>query len=383
MSVLAMEKTESDSSGNREVSCDYLRFTVPLCNFDNIHRAGKAGCRVYESIGFTKMPVPNYKGKNLKGESLQKAIESFERGVYLARMSRVREFCKNVLGFYVSWNRGFGTNFYDDSFLISTKDGVKAGTVCFGGNNNTVFFDISGSGSQYLFDNERRRDCDERYMSPFILHWWLTSILEITLLKRIDLCMDFHNDYLTVNSARLAYKDMGFRRSTGKYPKCRDVVERDIDGNILGDTFYVGSRESLVFWRVYNKALQMGSNTNWVRVEVELKDIHVDILLDMAGSFSGICPFSASLESAPSKPIKFSRSLKKAALTLEKKTRWLRRQCSSSISALLTHFQGDIGRVMSLMLRQDDIQDLVMNESIGRMDIPVGSLDDLFVVANS
>lgn len=79
------------------------------------------------------------------------------------------------------------------------------------------------------------------------MHWWLTSILEITLLKRIDLCMDFHDDYLTVNSARLAYKDMGFRRSTGKYPKCRDVIERDIDGNILGDTFYVGSRESLVF----------------------------------------------------------------------------------------------------------------------------------------
>ncbi|MHA6614675.1 replication initiation factor domain-containing protein [Photobacterium damselae] len=380
MTALAMNKTDMDT---RVVACDYLRFSVPLSNFKNLHRAGKSGCRVHESIGFTKMPVPSYKGKNLKGKAFDKALSDFQRETHLALMSRVRQFCKNVLGFYVSWNRGFGTNFYQDSFIISTADGTKAGVVCFGGNNDTVLFDISGSGCQFLFDNDCRKSNDERYLTPFILHWWLTSILEITLLKRIDLCMDFHDDYLTVNSARLAYKDMGFRQSTGKYPKCRDVIERDIDGNILGDTFYVGSRESLVFWRVYNKALQMGSNTNWVRVEAELKDISVDILLNMSGSFSGLCPFSASLESAPPQAIKFSRALKKAALTIEQKTRWLRRQCSGSISALLTHFQGDIGRVLSLMMRQDDIQELVMNESIGRLDIPVGSLDDLFIVATS
>ncbi|WP_170111853.1 replication initiation factor domain-containing protein [Photobacterium frigidiphilum] len=352
----------------REVACDWLSWSCPISNFKTIHKAGKSGIKVEDNPDFTPMPKPDY--KSMSGKSRTAASELYKRQYLLILMARIRQFCTGVLGFDCGPNNGKGKNFYTDSFALITPDGLRAGTVNFGGNNNTVFFELSGVGSSYVFDNNRRRVCDSRYLSPFTLHFWLSVVLDVQVLSRIDLCIDFFDDYLTVDLARKAYIEGAFRRCTGKYPKCSNVYSNSIDGELLGDTFYVGSRQSNVCWRIYDKGLQMESDVNWVRAEVELKKVSVAILLNMSGTFSGLCEFAASLESA--KPVKLSipKNVKKAALTLVQKTNWLRHMCSSSLSALLTHCGGDIGQVMGLILRPTDLDDLVMHEVLDRISVP-------------
>lgn len=366
--VVPAAVSESAACNNREVACDWLSWSSPISSFKNIHKAGKSGIKVEDNPDFSPMPKPDY--KSLTGDARSAGLHAFLEKTSMTLMCRIRQFCTGVLGFDCSANKGRGKNFYSDSFSLITPDGLDAGSVNFGGNNDTVFFDLTGVGCSYLFDNQRRRVCDARYLTPFTLHFWLAKVLEVNTLNRIDLCVDFFDDYLTVDSARTAYTDNAFRRSTGMYPNCRNVTSNSIDGEILGDTFYVGSRQSNVFWRIYNKALQMDSDIDWVRVEVELKKVSVDVLLNMAGTFSGLCDFASSIESAKPVKLSVSRNIKKAALTIIHKTNWLRHMCSSSFSALLTHCHGDIGQVMGLVLRPTDLTDLVMHEVLGRMDVP-------------
>lgn len=80
--------------------------------------------------------------------------------------------------------------------------------------------------------------------------------------NRIDLAIDVYNgkldpaDYYDVYSAGTATT------------RCRDV-------NLLisqsGKTLYIGSRESEVMMRIYDKAKQLGMEGDWKRVELEIK----------------------------------------------------------------------------------------------------------------
>ncbi|STG68619.1 replication initiation factor family protein [Escherichia coli] len=65
-----------------------------------------------------------------------------------------------------------------------------------------------------------------------------------------------------------------------------------------------GSRQSRVYWRIYNKALEQKVSGTWNRSEVELKGVPVDVLLDIAGYFTGLCDYAAQIN--PAKPRKFN-----------------------------------------------------------------------------
>ena len=154
---------------DRVVACDWLSWSCPITNFKNIHKAGKLGIKVQDNPDFSPMPAPDY--KSMTGDARATGLQVFLNQTTKTLMCRIRQFCTRVLGFECSANKGRGKNFYNDSFSLFTPDGLSAGSVNFGGNHDTVFFELTGVGCQYLFDNERRRLCDERYLTPFTLHF--------------------------------------------------------------------------------------------------------------------------------------------------------------------------------------------------------------------
>lgn len=367
MTKLNVNDSAKSPRQDGDVFCDWLRVSAPLYSFSELNRVHNKDINFDDSMKFTKLPLPDY--NMYQGEARLRRIELHKQRVNDALIKNLREFCWLVLGFNCSVFCG-GMNGYTNGFKLFTPDGLSSGHVSFGGNRDTFCIDITGVGCSYLFDNVRRKFHDARDMTPSILHFWLSGVLKVTTLKRLDLAIDFRDGLVVVDDARKAYKIGAFRRSTGKYPQYKDVISGDLDGNILGDTFYVGTRKSLNMWRVYDKALQLGIDAKWVRAEVELKDVHVDILLDIESYYSGMCEFASSICCAPkSKKLPVFSKVKKAACHILSKTNHFRNQYSRSLHALLTYFQGDLSAVFGLLMRQEDIDDLVIHEVLDRYSV--------------
>ncbi|PSU20266.1 hypothetical protein CTM97_18065 [Photobacterium phosphoreum] len=366
MTALTVNDSAKSPRQDGSVFVDWLRVSAPLYSLSELNRARNNGIDFDDSMKFTKLPVPDY--NMYKGDARLHRIELHKQRVNETLVTNLREFCWLVLGFNCSIFT-CGMNGYTNGFKLFTPDNLTAGHVSFGGNRDTFCIDINGGGSSYLFDNVRRKFHDARDLTPEILHFWLSGVLKVTTLKRLDLAIDFRDGLVVVDDARKAYKIGAFRRSTGKYPQYKDVISGDVDGTILGDTFYVGTRKSLNMWRVYNKALQLGVDGEWVRAEVELKDIHVDILLDIESYYSGMCEFASSICATKPKKLPLFDKAKKAACHILSKTNHFRNQYSKSLHALLTYFQGDLSAVFGLLMRQEDIDDLVFHEVLDRFSV--------------
>ncbi|MGF1868456.1 replication initiation factor domain-containing protein [Photobacterium indicum] len=364
--MAVLDKSTKSPQHGRNVFVDWLRFSAPLSSLSELHRAGHHGIGFDDNMAVIKLPKPDY--NMYSGEARARRIDLYQERYHAALITRLRQFCWLVLGFNCSVFVG-GKNGYTNGFKLLTPDGLSAGSVSFGGNNDTFCVDVSGVGSAYLFDNVRREFHDARELTPKILHFWLSDVLNISRLKRLDLAIDFRDGALAVDDARKAYDGFSFRRSTGKYPSFMDFKKGDVDGSLLGDTFYCGSRNSAVMWRVYNKALQLNILTDWIRAEVQLNDVHIDVLLDIDGYYSGLCEFSSSICSAKPKKLPSFDSVKKSVGHILSKTNWLRHQCSNTLHGLLEHFQGDLSAVFGLIMRQDDIDDLVINEVLDKFSV--------------
>ncbi|HIF9241030.1 TPA: replication initiation factor domain-containing protein [Photobacterium damselae] len=366
MTAINITNEAQNVPDGRYVFIDWLRFTAPLFAMNHLDRANSKGIDFDDNFAVFRLPKPDY--KHCKGDARQKRIEIYQQRYREALIIRLKDFCRLCLGFECSpFCRG--RNGYTDGFKIMTPDGLTAGDVSFGGNNDTFCIDITGTGCSYLFDNQRRSEHDARYMTPEILHFWLSEVLSISRIKRVDFACDFRDGSVVVDDARKAYKVGAFRRSTGRYPSFTDIQKGDENGVLTGDTFYVGTRVSSVMWRVYNKALQLGVDTDWTRAEVQLNDCSVDVLLNIGGTYTGLCEFAQSI--CPAQPVSMPAfdQVKKASAHILSKTRWLRNQVSKTMHGLLEYFQGDLSAVFGVMMRQDDIDNLVMHEVLDRYSV--------------
>lgn len=77
---------------------------------------------------------------------------------------------------------------------------------------------------------------------------------------RLDLCIDVPTS-IPVEDWYLSQKSKG--------PKIHST-------NINNETLYIGSRKSMRFWRIYNKALEQGLDGDLFRIEVELKGVRAN-----------------------------------------------------------------------------------------------------------
>lgn len=196
---------------------------------------------------------------------------------------------------------------------------VGGGMVAFGGNNATMYFDFPGD------------------MCSLVANWEaLARFLDDDriVLKRIDLAHDdFTGETLSMQWAREAYQQGGFKPSRGMSPKCRFLSD---EGSGDGCTFYVGSRLSGKMARIYEKGKQLGDPYSpWLRFEVEWHDTHRDLSVDMLRDPAAYLAASYPCAQFISKRQSYVKTVAfKAAASLEKAIDHAKKQAGGVIKAL-------------------------------------------------
>ena len=166
-----------------------------------------------------------------------------------------------------------GRNFF--KFSLPLKH--RAGFIAFGGNNRVV--DRTGRETvrpqrlQIYLSGEGCR---------LVSNWTMTHQVLLGLsdytpkITRVDIAYDDFEGRRDVEFALDSYR-AGLFAGNGRPPKGQFI---DDLGSGDGRTFYVGSRESGRYLRVYEKGRQLGdSDSLWVRWEIELSSKQFDIPL--------------------------------------------------------------------------------------------------------
>lgn len=335
--------------GNSEsVKLDWLAFTIKLKDLRHCEKAG--------FMGFTSKTQPYFpKAPKIERQLIRDGQSYEDYRAYTDAVMRqyleecLRVFITKVLGLSMSAPTGKSFQFYDDSFnLVSPCGESHCGKIGIGGQNNTVHISINGVGCKHVL---ARR-------SMFSLYHWLNNVLHCTTLSRCDLAFDDFHGLFTCKYALIAAYEGAFKPSErGRNPK----VKEDFEYNILADgskefckeQVSVGSRQSQIYWRVYNKALEQNlsdTSLSWYRSEVELKKWTVDVLKDIEGAFAAINDYAASIVSSEPFDTK-PKPEKRAALDVLSSTYWLRRQWGRVVNDVLDVCNGDAEKALGMLCR--------------------------------
>lgn len=290
---------------------------------------------------------------------IEQHIEQYNQAVQAAYLHRLKIWLSSAFGLSMGPERDRGGFNYRCSAPLFSDDGGNNlhGFVFWGGNNNTVYIQISGLGCAHVFSGTEPQDVFK----------WLKH-LNITTLKRIDLAVDDFDGVFTCDAAVLDHRSGAFYSGKGPRPGFSNSCKWDGRAVLKQEMYTFGSRQSRVYWRIYNKALEQKVSGTWNRSEVELKGVPVDVLLDIAGYFTGLCDYAAQIN--PAKPRKFNpyrpdlADEKKAINALEHNVHWLRKQCSKSVAKLFHLLGNDYEAVFTAIVRHEDIQDEKIRFSI-------------------
>lgn len=333
-----------DTASAPFVFIDYLAFTFQYRDLRHAHKSDLS------SLVWASMP--SYKdelqAKLVKNPEQKEKLElRFQQKFNVALEDRLNVFFAHVLGLRMSNWREKGLNGYENSCHLQPFNSKEhVGFVALGGNNDTCYVQIEGEGCKHLF----------AHTDTFRLHWWLTEILGVTRLSRIDLAVDdFHNLFNRVY-ARKAFNDDAFKTSLfGRSPNGGERLIKEPNGKIVNESFEVGSRQSSVYWRIYNKAAQLGLDIHWFRSEVELKKVSIDILKNISGYFAGLCAYSASIIASSS--FKVTTVKKKVAVDIHTRIKWARRQVGKTLFNIATYFDGDLEKTFGMLMPRHLVED--------------------------
>lgn len=347
--VEVMEECQQKHHQNGSVTLDYLSFSFRIVNLRHLSKAG--------FMGFTSKTQPYFPVEPVYKAQKAASIEQLEDYNAFIRKQfnefyedSLKAFVFHVLGLSLSAPLDKPFQFYENSFNLLSNDGEQyCGKVGIGGNNDTVHFQISGTGCKHVL---ARR-------SLFSLHHFLHKCLGITKLSRVDIAYDDFDGLFDCDYAlKAAYEDAFRLNPRGRSPKVKDDREFHFgdsfnDRNYEKEQISIGSRQSPVYWRIYNKALEQkltDTGITWYRSEVELKKWDIDILLNLAGGFAALNDFARSIES--SKPFDTKpKAYKRPVLDLLSSTFWLKRQYGKLLNDLVLFFDGDLDKVISSVSR--------------------------------
>jgi DNA relaxase NicK len=363
-SLIAHQKSDA-------IKIDWLAFTLPISQLRHCRKAGAAKLSVeivtgFKKSFFTQKMIPLTKTVKSQGiypkppavKSFQAVgIEEYEAyKAYVAAQlvdfyeRTLKIWVNEVLGFEMSPLTGTGWNGYKDTMTLRAN-GVDCGFIAIGGQNDTISFQIRGTGCKHLFS----------HTTPFVIHHWLSKVFMVTKLSRIDLAFDDFDGNFDCDYAYAAAKDDWFRTSNrGKSPECepKNKFRWDADFKKIysQEMICVGSRKSIVYWRIYNKKLEQGIKQDdliWYRSEAELKKWTVDCLLNPAATFAGLCPFAASINLEKGVRTKAMSKAKEACLDVAARVRHVRRSAGKALGDILEVLEGDIEKTMGLILPED------------------------------
>nr|WP_252150031.1 replication initiation factor domain-containing protein [Acinetobacter cumulans] len=256
--------------------------------------------------------------------------------VCLSAITTLDEHLEQIFGFSTTARNKTGRNFYKQSYVL----GHDMGLVCIGGQRNTILVMLSGKGCSFATEGWERR-----------LYTFLTNIAKRAKLTRIDLAHDdFSGENINVDWAEQhdtnSEKGTGFQNGSRKPNVEHKGNWKRPNGR--GRTLNIGSRESGMYVRVYEKGRAEGDpDDNWQRAEVEFKAcdriLPFDMLLAPSEYFMGSYPCFSYLKNdiQPSK----IESLKKNA--------------SISAKAALETIKHQYGKYINLFKQVFDPEELI------------------------
>lgn len=156
-------------------------------------------------------------------------------------------------------------------------------------------------------------------------------------ITRIDIAHDFLDGSYSPDQAVVDF-DNGLFSRTNRVPKseCYGTDWRSHDNT--GKTFYVGSRKSSKYVRVYEKGKQLGDKQSvWTRFEIEFKArdcvIPIEVLLSPSEYLAGAYPVCQKIFADIEKVSLIEIRKKKFDLTESKMIEWLKKQIGTSITS--------------------------------------------------
>ncbi len=193
---------------------------------------------------------------------------------------------EEIFGFGITKESlGSGGRFYERCWLMGTAD-VLYGRVHFGGQNQTMLFELTATGCGAAKSGWESR-----------LYGFLSSAVRPKI-TRVDVAKDFFSGEYHPNQAR-EDRNAGLFTCHHVKPKGEcigsDWEESDEAKMTKGKTYGVGSRESSKYVRIYEKGKQLGDKTSpWVRFEIEFKSkdivIPFEVLQSPGEYFGGAYP---------------------------------------------------------------------------------------------
>jgi phage replication initiation protein len=230
------------------------------------------------------------------------------------------EYLTNIFGFGISLVRPTGAFFYERSYEL----GNKYGMVCHGGQNNSLLVSINGTGLSQAAEGWEVR------LYTFLKHATLSTI------TRVDLAHDDFNPTLfTLDNCLKEFLNGSFKN--GKRSPSVSQAGNWIQPDGRGRTLYIGKRTNGMFCRIYEKGLQLQSESSpeWVRCEVELKSVDriipLDVLLKPHEYFAGSFPIFNHLNQIQTRVLTYQHEVKS---DIEHRTKWGKRQTGSFINLL-------------------------------------------------
>lgn len=292
-------------------------------------------------------------------EFIEHQIQEYQRALCEAYLRRLKIWMSSAFGLSIGPERDRGGFNYRFSAPLFSDDGGYDfhGLVFWGGNNGTAYIQISGLGCAHVFNGTE----------PQYVFNWLNH-LGVTKLKRIDLAVDDFEGIFTCDGAVRDFRAGAFYGGRGPLPGFANACKWNGRAELKQEMYTFGSRRSRVYWRIYNKALEQRVSGTWYRSEVELKGVPLEILLDIAGYFTGLCDYAAQID--PAKPRKFNpyqpdlADERKAVKSFESQVQWLRKQCSKSVAKLFHLFGNDYEAVFSVIVRREHIEDVNLRISM-------------------
>lgn len=252
---------------------------------------------------------------------------------------------EEIMGFGL-FRKAKGRNGYQFSYLMGNET-ISYGYVAFGGiqQRDTVCIHFTGTGLMAAQNGWEQR-----------LYDFLHNYAPTAKITRCDLAHDFFNGEYTPDQALIDWEDGLFTaRHTKPVAECVGSDWLAYTGK--GKTFYVGSRKSSKYCRVYEKGKELGDvNSEWVRFELELKckDIVIphDILLNPGQYLTGAYPICQELF------IKNNEQIAKPELKKKLQTVGIEhcnKYASIQASGFLNYLHNHIG------LTKEEVYDFVVN----------------------
>lgn len=330
------------AKNSNNVSVDYLAFSFPLANLNELRKIAFKGS---DKFLYPKRPkldrfsCDNFEDfEKFKSKQLEKMAEF--------HFLTLKVFLEVTFDMVVSPPRGKGFQGYTDSLTVYTSTGRKAGFIGIGGQNETVCIQLSGCGCKHI----------ESVTNWKKVHYWLSYVLGVSRLSRLDIAYDCFDNIYNCQFAEDSHYE-GMFKTKGR-PPCMGRADRWHWGvgrkkNYEVEMVTVGLRTSPVYWRIYNKKLEQGIETDdltWYRNEVELKKWDIDALLNIEATFAGICPFAKELTDNKGVNTRSITKISIACLELTARVRHARRTAGKAFSDILKYSGGDLSHAFGLLI---------------------------------